>query len=175
MNLSEIRQHCPAPANTKTNVKAATRLWLQSLANDYPLALTLTLKQTFAVDTQRGTHYRRLTPADCERITQRFQQKLNRAVFGQRCAEKFGRSLKYLPVLEGQRSGKNLHLHLAIGGLPEHIMLNQFEALVREAMHHVPEINVQMKVDVADSGWFEYITKETGSTHSDNVLWALVN
>ena len=29
------------------------------------------------------------------------------------------------------------------------------------------------KVDIADSGWFEYITKEVGAKDTDNVLWTL--
>ncbi len=110
---------------------------------------------------------------DCERITQRFQQKLNFAVFGH-AAKRHGKTLKYLPVVEGELSGKHLHLHFAIGNLPKHVRFNQFDALVCQAKKYVEHVDEQHKVDIADSGWLEYITKETATKHSDNVLWQLV-
>ena len=111
--------------------------------------------------------------ASTTRITQRFQQKLNFAVFGH-AAKRHGKTLKYLPVVEGERSGKRLHLHFAIGNLPKHVMFNQFDALVCQAKKYVEHVDEQYKVDIADSGWLEYITKETATKHSDNVLWQLV-
>ena len=174
MKLNDIRSRVGYVPNTQQTTKAATRLWLKTFANTHPLALTLTLKQSVRVQTPCGTYYRRLTRADVERTTHRFQQKLNRAVFGRRAAEKYGKTLSYLPVLEGECSGKNLHLHFAIGNLPPRFKFNQFDSLVRQAKQHVADIDLQHKVDIADSGWLEYITKETGSEHTDNVLWTLV-
>lgn len=173
MKLAEIRRRTAYTPNALPTVKAATRTWVQSMANDFPLALTLTLKQTIVEETPSGTVRRKLTKLDCERITQRFQQKLNRAVFG-KAAERYGKTLRFLPVVEGERSGKNLHLHFAIGGLPEHVKFNQFDALVCEAKKHVQNVDEQHKVDIADSGWLEYITKETATEHTDNVLWTHV-
>jgi hypothetical protein len=173
MKLQEIRKRIAYDPSASPTVKAATRTWLQTMANDFPLALTLTLKQSIVEQTSRGFVRRSLTKHDCERITQRFQQKLNRAVFGH-AAERHGKTLKYLPVVEGERSRKNLHLHFAIGGLPSHVRFNQFNDLVCEAKKHVDHVDEQHKVDLADSGWLEYITKETGTKHSENVLWQLV-
>jgi hypothetical protein len=107
-------------------------------------------------------------------VAERFIQKLNRQVFGRYAAEKGGKSLRFIPVVEGERSNKNLHLHFAIGGLPSHIRFNQFDGLVREAKQQVPQIDREHKVDVADSGWIQYITKEVGSKDTDAVLWHLV-
>jgi len=174
MNLYEIRNRTAYTANVKPTVKEATRTWLKTFAKDYPLALTLTLKQTIVEETPIGTFRRAINRQDCERITFRFQQKLNRSVFGKHHAERHGMSLKFIPVVEGERSGKNLHLHFAIGGLPDYVRLNQFDSLVSDAKKYVQNIDEQHKVDVADSGWIEYITKETATKHSDNVLWSLV-
>ena len=173
MKINEIRQRTAYNPLTSPTQKAATRTWLSGMSKDFPLALTLTLKQTIVETTDRGTYKRKLTRIDCERIAKRFTQKLNREVFGKYAAEKCGKSLKYLPVVEGERSNKNLHLHFAIGGWPSHIMLNQFDRLVTNAKINVEHIDAEHKVDVTDSGWIEYITKELGTKDTDNVLWTL--
>lgn len=170
MKLSEIRKRTFYNPKAKPSYKNALRLWLCSRIEEYPIALTLTLKQTIIEKTPNGTVYRSITKQDCERITQRFQQKLNFAVFGN-AAKRYGKTLKYLPVVEGERSGKALHLHFAIGNLPKHIKFNQLNALVCKAKKFVEHIDEHYKVDIADSGWLEYITKETATKHSDNVLW----
>jgi hypothetical protein len=94
-------------------------------------------------------------------------------VFGKRAAEKHGKTLKYIVVLEGERSKKNLHLHFSIGGLPPTIRFNQFDGLVKEAKSHVEHVDEQHKTDLADSGWMEYICKELGRKDTDNVLWSI--
>lgn len=173
MKLQEIRNRTGYNPNALPTQKVATRIWLSGMSMDFPLALTLTLKQTIVENTVKGSYKRRITRTDCERIAKRFTQKLNREVFGKRNADKHGYTLKYLPVVEGERSSKNLHLHFAIGGLPKHIKFNQFDALVTQAKLHVENIDSQHKVDLTDSGWMEYITKEVGSKDTDNVLWNL--
>lgn len=174
MKLAEIRRRTGYDPNVRPSIRAATRTWVQSMHTSYSLALTLTLKQSLIVDTPKGTVRRSITRQDCERIAHRFQQKLNRAVFGRRAAEKYGKTLRYLPILEGEMSGKNLHLHFAVGGLPKHFKPKQFNDLVIEAKQHVKEVDHQHKVDIADGGWLEYITKETSTKHTDNVLWTLM-
>ena len=173
MKLYEIRQRTAYNPNTLPTQKAATRTWLSGMSKDFPLALTLTLKQTIVETTDRGTYKRKLTRIDCERIAKRFTQKLNREVFGKRGADKLGHTLKYLPVVEGERSNKNLHLHFAIGGLPSHVKFNQFDALVSQAKLQVENVEAEYKVSLADSGWIEYIVKEVGAKDTDNVLWTL--
>ena len=37
----------------------------------------------------------------------------------------------------------------------------------------IKELDEQHKVDITDSGWMEYITKELGMNDTDNVLWDL--
>jgi hypothetical protein len=173
MKLQEIRTRTAYDPNALPTQKAAVRAWLGGMSKEFPLSLTLTLKQTIVEKNDRGTYKRKLTRNDCERIARRFTQKLNREVFGKYAAEKGGKSLKYLPVVEGERSNKHLHLHFAVGGLPSHVRFNQFDTLVTNAKLHVEHIDVQHKVDITDSGWIEYITKEVGTKDSDNVLWTL--
>ena len=173
MKLAEIRTRTAYNPNALPTQKAATRTWLSGKSNEYPLALTLTLKQTIVEKTVNGTYKRKLTRLDCEKIAKRFTQKLNREVFGKRGADKFGHTLKYLPVVEGERSNKNLHLHFAVGGLPSHVKFNKFDRLVTNAKLNVEHIDAEHKVDITDSGWIEYITKEVGSKDTDNVLWTL--
>lgn len=173
MKLQEIRARTAYNPNALPTQKAAVRAWLGGMSREFPLSLTLTLKQTIVERNDRGTYKRKLTRDDCERIAKRFTQKLNREVFGKYAAEKGGKSLKYLPVVEGERSNKHLHLHFAVGGLPSHVRFNQFDTLVTNAKLHVEHIDVQHEVDITDSGWIEYITKEVGTKDSDNVLWTL--
>ncbi len=173
MKLQEIRTRTAYNPLAVPTQKAAIRTWLRGMSKNFPLALTLTLKQTIVETTNRGTYKRKLTRIDCELIAKRFTQKLNREVFGKRGADKFGHSLKYLPIVEGERSNKNLHLHFAIGGLPSHVKFNQFDRLVINAKLNVEHIDAEHMVDTADSGWIEYITKEVGTKDTDNVLWTL--
>jgi hypothetical protein len=171
--LADIRNKTAYNPNAIPTVKQAVRSFASSLHKQYPIALTLTLKQHSSIKNANGVYIEKLQRSDCDRIAKRFTQKLNREVFGKRAAEKYGKKLNYFVVVEGQRSSKNLHLHLAIGNLPSHIALKQVDALVREAKMHVCEIDEQYKVDLADSGWMEYITKEVGTHDTDNVLWQL--
>ncbi len=173
MKLQDIRTRTAYNPNALPTQKAAVRAWLGGMSKEFPLSLTLTLKQTIVEKNDRGTYRRALTRADCERIARRFTQKLNRQVFGKYAAEKCGKSLKYLPVIEGERSNKHLHLHFAIGGLPSHVKFNQFDTLVTNAKLQVEHVDSEHKVDITDSGWIEYITKEVGTKDTDNVLWTL--
>ena len=173
MKLQEIRTRTAYEPNALPTQKAAVRAWLGGMSGEFPLSLTLTLKQTIVEVNDKGTYKRKLTRIDCERIAKRFTQKLDREIFGKRKAGREGHRLKYLTVVEGERSNKNLHLHFAIGNLPNHVKLNQFDTLVTKAKIQVESIDVQHKVSIASSGWMEYITKEVGAKDTDNVLWTL--
>jgi len=174
MKLQDIRTRTAYNPLALPTQKAAIRTWLCGMSKDFPLALTLTLKQTIVETTERGTYKRKLTRIDCEHIAKRFIQKLDREIFGKRKAGRVGYTLKYLPVVEGERTNKNLHLHFAIGGLPSYVKLNEFKNHVLNAKLNVAYIDAEHKVALADSGWMEYITKEVGTKDTDNVLWTLL-
>lgn len=172
MNLQAIRTRLAYEISTKQCVKTAAQVWLSSISQNYPIALTLTLKQQIAYKSPKGAVRKRIDRNDCEKVAERFIRKLNQQVYGH-AARRYGKGLKYIVVVEGERTNKNLHLHMAIGGLPEHVRFNEFEKLVTQTKIHVEHIDVQHKVDIADSGWMTYITKECTKHDTDNVLWHL--
>ena len=172
MKLQQIRQKTAYSATAMPTQKQATRIWLNSLHKQYSLALTLTLKQSNLVKNANGTYIQKLDKDEIRRVARRFTQKLNQQVFGS-SAKRYGKCLKYLVVVEGERTGKNLHLHMAVGNLPRYVKWNEVDGLVRNAKLRVVELDEQHKVDIVDSGWMEYITKELGMKDTDNVLWDL--
>lgn len=172
MYLYEIRKRTAYDANAEPTQKSAVRSWLTGLSNEFQFAVTLTIKQSTTVKTDRGLHTRKLKREHCDVIARRFTQKLNRQAFG-KAAERYNKSLRYFAVVEGERTGKNLHLHLAIGKLPSTYLPNQFASMVKNAVDLVAELDTQHDVQIMDSGWTDYITKELGRRDTDNVLWQL--
>ena len=47
-------------------------------------------------------------------------------------------------------------------------------AAVAQAKALVSNIDMQYKVDIADNGWAEYITKEITNKNSDSIFWDLM-
>jgi hypothetical protein len=172
MDIYEIRKRTAYEPNAATTQKNAVRSWLTSLRSEYQFAVTLTLKQYIDLKLEHGINYKRLVRGDCDRIAQRFIQKLNRQAFG-KAAERYGKALRCLVVVEGERTAKQLHFHLAVGGLPKHYRPNQFTTMVKNAVDLVRELDAQHDVQIMDSGWTDYITKELGRRDTDNVLWHL--
>jgi hypothetical protein len=173
MHLADIRQKLAYNSNAQPTAKHSTRLFLTSLSNQYPLALTLTLKQYTEVKNANGVYYKQIDKDDVRRIAKHFTHKLNKQVFGS-SAKRFGKGLKYLVVVEGERTHKHLHLHMAIGNLPTYVKWNEVDTLVRNAKLSVEGLDEQHKLEIAgDSGWMEYLTKELGKHDTDNVLWDL--
>ena len=173
MLLQQIRQKLAYNPNAVPSQKQATRTWLNSLNKQYPLALTLTLKQYVEVKNAKGVYYKQIDKEDVRQIATHFTHKLNKQVFGS-SAKRYGKGLKYFVVIEGERTHKNLHLHMAIGDLPTYVKWNEIDGLVRNAKLSVEGLDEQYKVDIVDSGWMEYITKELGMRDTDNVLWDLM-
>lgn len=174
MNLEQIRQKTAYIPNSLPDLKTQTRDWLRGIHKEFPIALTLTLKQSYAIKNNHGIYYKKIDEEDCHRIAKNFTYKLNQQVFGSRGAKKYKKALKYLIAVEGMRSNKHLHLHMAIGHWPEHIKWNQIKALVDNAKIRVCEINEQSDLSIADSGWNEYIVKELSKSNTDSILWDLI-
>lgn len=80
----------------------------------------------------KGIHTKKLDRDECRRIATHFTHKLNQQVFGS-STKRYGKALKYLIVVEGERTSKNLHLHIAIGNVPDYVKWNQLDRLVRNA------------------------------------------
>ena len=176
MNLNaQIRHKSAIQAPLNPNIKVAVKDFAISIAHNYPVALTLTIKQTQRIKNANGVLVKKVNEQDCEWIAKRFTKKLNREVFGKRGAEKYGYALKYFVVVEGGGyTGKNLHLHMAIGNLPAHVNFEDMDALVSRAKQYVEGVDEQHVVAMAtDCGWMDYITKEVSKSNSDAVLWRL--
>ena len=172
MAVDQKRQKTAYSATAIATQKEATRNWLNSLHKQYPVALTLTLKQVNSYKSLKGIHTKKLNRDECRRIATHFTHKLNQQIFGS-SAKRYGKTLKYLVVMEGERTNKNLHLHIAIGNLPHYVKWSDLDILVRNAKLKVAELDVQHKVDIVDSGWMDYLTKELGMADTDNVFWDL--
>jgi hypothetical protein len=173
MQLANIRQKLAYNPKAQLTAKHSTRTFLNSLSTQYPLALTLTLKQCIEIKNAKGVHYKQINRDDVRNIARHFTHKLNKQVFGS-SAKRFGKGLKYLIVVEGERSHKHLHIHMAIGDLPSYVKWNEVNTLVQNAKLSVEGLDEQYKLVIAgDSGWMEYLTKELGKHDTDNVLWDL--
>ena len=173
MNLQQIRQKLAYSPNALPTQKQATRTWLNSINKQYPIALTLTLKQNIEVKNANGMYYKRIDKDGVKRIAKHFTHKLNKQYFGCR-AKKYGEGLSYLIVIEGERTHKHLHLHMALGNFPAGTKWSEVNEKVCKAKLSVDGLDEQHKVDIAgDSGWMEYLTKELGMKDTDNVLWDL--
>jgi hypothetical protein len=171
MTLAEIRKRTGHYPNTLTTKQAATS-WLLGLSQQCQFAVTLTFKQTVHIKNERGEQYRALNIDDVERAVARFQQKLNRQMFGN-AAERYGKTLNYLTIAEGLRNHKNLHVHMAVGGWRKGQPFNQFIPMLNKAAALVDQIDSQKDLQIMDSGWTEYICKEIATNDTDNVLWQL--
>ena len=172
MNLAQIHQKIAFNQNALPTVKQETRDWLRGLHQDYPVALTLTLKQVIEIKSDKGTYYKKIDKEECRQIAKRFTHKLNQQIYGS-SAKRYGKGLKYLIVVEGERSCKNLHLHMAIGEIPSHIKWSEIKGLVDNAKAKVVDIDKESDIAIADSGWMDYLTKELGRADTDNILWDL--
>lgn len=171
MNLALIRQKTAYLEQPKNHLPTAGRVFAAHAFKGI-VAITLSLKQSYKVETDKGTYYKRLDKDGCKWIAERFKKKLNQAVFGS-AAKRFNKSLKFLISIEGGAGGMNLHLHMVLGEFPEYIKLNEIEGLIVRAKSKVAEINREYKVKICDSGWAEYAVKKITQKSSDAVLWDL--
>ena len=174
MLLADIRKKLAYNPNAVRSVKDEARTLFNRISTEYPIALTLTLKQHLEIKNANGMYYKKLDKDDIRRIVRHFQHKLNKQVFGS-SAKRYGKSLKYLAVIEGERTYKKLHLHMAIGDLPTHVKYNEIDGLVCNAKLSVEGLNTQHKVEIAgDSGWMtQYLLKELSAKDTENILWDL--
>jgi hypothetical protein len=170
MKLADIRKRVAYNENAPLTQKQATRLFLSSKANEYEFAVTLTIKQNSVITNNNGTRTQVTRKDDLLRTAKKFTQKLNRLTYG-RNADYNGKGMKYFAVVEGERTNKLLHLHLAVGNKPANMPFSKCGELIRKAANLCELVNEQVDVQIMDSGWMEYITKEVGSKDTDNVLW----
>lgn len=171
MKLAQIREKVAYLEQPKNDLKTASRLWT-SHAFKGAVALTLTLKRSFKVVSEKGVYYKKVDRDECHRIAGRFKKKLNQAVYGN-APKRHQKSLRFLIAVEGGAAGLNLHLHLAIGEFPEHVKFNEIEDLIIKAKNKVAEIDREYELEICDTGWNEYALKTIRKNNTDSILWDL--
>ena len=169
--INEIRQRTGYAEQKKTE-KDALRDYLLGRKDDFNYAVTLTFNGHVKVANEKGVYYKTLEVGDVARTAAHFKNRLNRLTLGS-AAKNFGKSLNYMFVVEGVQSGKHLHLHLAVGGELRKIKSNEFAKTVVDAAADCELLGEQLDVQVMDSGWLQYITKEVDKHDTINVLWEL--
>jgi hypothetical protein len=132
-------------------------------------AVTLTLKQTYLVATDRGTHLKRLTFEDCQYIGNRFLARFNRLAY----KHKFKRNNKQVKAIWAIENGgwkRRFHLHFAIGRLPKwHNNLQFIEQAITDIKKHVEELDTVKDIrHIYSNGWNGYLTKEIRAHRYDN-------
>lgn len=170
MNLYDIRQIITNSELDRIDCRSATRSYLASMANDYQVAMTVTLHQKWFDKNGmlKITHF--LSSQDLPTICARFEAKLNKLIW-KNGFDRFGKSLKFFKVWEDGYGTKRIHLHYALGNFPKNFKLNTLRHLVEKAARQCYEIDIEHKEVICDSGWLEYITKEVGKKDTDKVLW----
>ena len=169
--IAEIRQKLATAENTES-LKDAVRNYLRSRQHDFQYAVTLTFHPNIKVTTTRGAYSKALNRSDVEQAAAKFKRRLNDIALGS-SAKRHGKSLNYFFVVEGERSSKQLHLHLIVGGELRKIKRCEFGMAVGQAAGLCEHIGTEIDVQVADSGWLEYMTKEVSKHDTENVLWEL--
>ena len=132
-------------------------------------AVTLTLKQTYLVTTDRGTYSKRLTYEDCENIGFRFLARLNRLAY----KHKYKRNNKQVKAIWKIENGgwkRRFHLHFAIGRLPKwHNNLQFIGQAITDIKKHVEELDTVKDIrHIYSNGWNGYLTKEIRAHRYDN-------
>ena len=117
---------------------------------------------------------RHLNRSELERASIRFIDILNRLVYKQ-LYKRFNKKLDVVMVIEGAKSAKDLHTHFALTK-PKEIIWNEFARRVRKALEMSGDFEIfnptynfhkdraeeqyRYKLDIIDSDWLYYITKE---------------
>lgn len=108
--------------DSEYKLRQAILNWMVAQAESYTHALTLTLKQSRKVKTERGELVERITRYSATTNMRHFINRLNAALYGNAAkAARGGKSIKLLGALEGGTTGDNLHYHCVIGRLPERL------------------------------------------------------
>jgi len=143
----------------RSEMQAATIDWMSQTINQCTYAVTLTLKP---YTTDDGKFREQLDEGKAKVNFDQFLKRLNYAIFGNAARRSNKKSITVIPVLEGRASGKLLHYHCAIGGIPDYASESHLRKLIAEAWHGTRFGNQQIDVKkITDAiGWLSYITKE---------------
>ncbi len=159
--------------NDEYRLRQATLDWMVANADGYTHALTLTMKQTRKVVTERGDYWERLTAENATRNMRHFLNRLNAALYGNAAKRKRGgKSIRIVSALEGGVMCKNFHYHCVIGRLPERLTDNERDGLIRAVWQQTNFGNEQVHIQrLTTAGWMGYMVKELGKLSCDTIDW----
>lgn len=181
MTISDIRARIATKTSPKITQKQHIREWLASNNSiDFEYGLTLMPKKVFYKHVPKsrrckdGLVFRHLNKNELETASLKFVHILNKLIY----KKSYQRELKKLDIvmtIEGIRSSKDLHTHFALTK-PKTMPIKTYSKLVRKAMElsgdfmiyndsyiegkHTLDEKYRYKLDIIDSEWLYYITKE---------------
>lgn len=186
MNLQEIRDLMHKKGAYNTTKKQVLCDWLT--ANEQmrlQFGLTLMPKKLLYKHTAKGAVYRHLTRDELDAAVQRFMQLLSSVCYKQ-AYKRHGKKVHGVYVIEGERELKDLHAHLALECC-DYMDMFEFKQSVEKALElsgdfviyndtykqgtHDRLEKYRYRLDVIDSGWITYITKDLGKNDTDKVLF----
>ena len=141
----------------------------------------LTHAVTLTFDGDQLNRFRRKTPdidketyeAVLQRSMRHFNNRLNRSVYGN-AAQRNGKTLLMLPVMEGMQRNQNPHYHCAIAA-PTRIADAELKKMVRECWDSVAFAGQQIDVQPYRSKeWLSYISKAAVYLDRTSVDWSNV-
>lgn len=147
------------------------RAHLNSLQIEIQYCVTITLKQHREMfDINGGKYIQKLDTDEAGRVAERFMIRLNERVLKRRYLI-HRESLFFLPVLEtGSKSGR-LHLHIAIGNVPESIHWFDMKKPIHKALDGLDWKDSKIYIDPFpdEKAIVSYLTK-TINNNSDMIL-----
>ena len=126
---------------------------------EFTHAATLTLTPAF-----------RTSLAKAETVCRVFQHKLNKAVWGRNRSDNGLAELAFVPIVQGDATSHNLHLHFAIGGFPTRLTESELHDRFLRSAHHT--LGVWHQTDFAPivGAWSNYITRELRQRNDRTLL-----
>ena len=181
MTLNEIREALEKNgAYNKAHNQIISDWLAYGCETKFELGLTIMPKKVLYkyVPKSRGVKnnqlLKHLNISELEEASIRFVKILNRLVY-KHSYERYNKKLDVVMVIEGVKSKKDLHTHFAFTK-PKEMMCNEFARRVKKALEMSGDFEIfdptynffkdraeeqyRYKLDIIDSDWLYYITKE---------------
>lgn len=181
MNLQNIREKLTKNSAYDLNNKQIIANWLAYECDvKFQFGLTLMPKKVFykhvpcSKKVKDNIVFRHLSKIELEEAAIKFIETLNKVIY-KNAYKRFHKKLDVVMAIEGERSKKDLHTHFALTK-PGEMCVNEFAKRVRLALELSGKFEIfnpnykcgidsldeqyRYKLDIIDSDWLYYITKE---------------
>ena len=177
MKLHEIRDHLKKRGAYNDKLRVALVDWLATeKSKDMCMGITIMPKKIKYMP-RKGIELaeRHVRKDELVQRAGRFVHLLNSCIY-KNAYRRNGKKLDCVMTVEGERSCKDLHCHFAFSK-PHTMTAREFNELVKKALAMSDDFCMysertnapQHKVDIADSEWMRYITKELDSKSFANL------